>query len=241
MLVARVLSALLAAGVSLGLALASAGFWEPRRSDLLWLLLLAAAVAFVGSSATAVREFRAPRAERHRTEAATVLWVAFDDISDLTGIQGRSLGIAAYRLRRRTWVPWRQELVTIHRVRVRDRTTATTVRWAPGKGVLGLAVSRGEFTALDVAAAWAPLAGCSQGEWEAQPDDVRLGLTHREFQQLAGKHGTVVAAPIIGPDGDVRGCVVVDAPTGYAPELTTLDVQRLLADTALSIDRAVLS
>lgn len=111
----------------------------------------------------------------------------------------------------------RLKAVAIRPVRYKRNTSG--LRWRLGMGVIGTALQDNTRLAIDVDAAWAPLRGCTKDEWDAQPDDVRQGLTHEEFRTaVAGTPGSadpagqfVLAVPVWRGSKPV-GVVALDTP-----------------------------
>ncbi|HSX69054.1 hypothetical protein [Nocardioides sp.] len=243
-LLLRIVAALAAALVAVVVGLQSAGVWTPGKGWAIRLVVLAAVLAFLSTTATAVREYLAPKAERRREDAGQVLRTAFWEIWAATKVSPLDLGIAAYEVHRPlwNWPPRAKQMQRIYRERARNRMNTSGVSWAPGKGVIGYAVERQSFVGLDVDAAWSHLANASEATWLAQSDDVRLGLSFEEFKKLQGKHGVVVAMPIIDDDrgGRVVGCVALDGPAGSSAKLESTKVQRILGDASAALHRSVL-
>lgn len=242
-LLVKVFAAICATGVTVAAALYAAEIWTPKKAHLIWWLCLASAVPLVSSVVTAVREFLEPRRANRRETVAQLLRVAFFQVWRATRVQPEEIGIAAYRMKRRWWClpPFGKfRLERLYRDRARNRMNTSGVKWAPGKGVIGLAVSDKQFVASDLGAAWAGLSNCSKTAWEAESDETRQGLSHDEFLKLQDKHGAVVAMPILDDDGNVLGCVAVDGPEGSFAKLTKVEVQRHLADAAVAVYLSVL-
>lgn len=151
----------------------------------------------------------------------------------------------------------RLRLVRVVRERASRRPSTSGVVWRPGKGVIGLCVATGDVVGQDVGADTAPWvgAGTSAGghgasvaggvvdRWTLVPEDVRGSFTRAEFDALAGRYGTVLAAPLIDDGGTgsaVVGCVSLDGPHGSFELLWSPDVRSALAQAAETLRRLVL-
>lgn len=238
---AKVLTAVAAAAVGAGLALQGAGVWSPHRTVVVSLVVAAAVLAAGSTTGTAVAEFRARRLGARRDLAdVTLTGTAWAIVDAVGGIDYRDLGLAAYRVQRVWWEPWRKRLHRIHRVRAQFRPVASKVRWAPGKGVIGACVSQGQVVAQDVRADYDAIWPCTEDEWDTVvPAEVR-GLTFAEFLDVREKYDVVVATPVLDDSGPVTtavGCVALDGPAGSLDRLTADDVLGLLDSTAQSLLR----
>ncbi len=228
-LVAKISIAVLAAAVTAALGLRGVGLWDPSSTVLVALVVATAVLAAGSTAATAVSEWRSRRLGARREAADVVLNAAAWAIVDATGLDYRDLGLAAYRTERVWWAPGRHRLRRVHRVRAKRRPTASRVKWAPGKGVIGQCVERGQLVAQDVRADYEAVWPCDQQEWDVVvPPEVRNGLTFEEFLDVREKYDVVVATPVLddsGPGTRVVGCVALDGPAG---SLTTLMVDEVL-------------
>jgi len=230
-LAVKVLVALVAATVSVLLALDARHVISLARSSAVTAVVLAAALAAGSTVASAIAEWRRQRTSGLDAERDVVLSATGWAIVDMVGLDYRDLGLAVYSVGREAWRPWRQTLMRVHRVRARRRPATSTVRWAPGKGVIGACVSRGEVVAQDLHAAYDALGSVTEEQWLALPEDVRLDLSWAEMEDVRGKYGVVVATPVIddsGARGRVVGCVALDGPPGTLEELGRDDVLGLL-------------
>ncbi len=239
-LAVKVLAAVVAAALTAALSLRSTEVWTPSERTVVAMVVLLAVLAAASTAGGAVEEWRARRVGARRDAADVILDAAAWAVVDTTGLDYRDLGLAAYRVQRSLWVPWRQRLHRVHRVRAKRRPAASGVRWAPGKGVIGACVQRGQVVAVDVAADYAAIWPCTREEWETGvvPDEIRLGLTWSEFQDVRDKYDVVVATPILDTTGAgtrVVGCVALDGPDGSLPLLARDDVLDLLDSAATSL------
>ncbi len=230
-LAVKVLVALVAAAVTVLLALDGRHVISLPRPSAVAAVVLAAALAAGSTVASAVSEWRRQRASSLEAERDVVLSATGWAIVDMVDLDYRDLGLAVYSVGREVWRPWRPTLTRTHRVRARRRPAASTVRWAPGKGVIGTCVSRGQVVAQDLHAAYDELGPVTQTQWLGLPDDVRLGLSWAEMEDVRDKYGVVVATPVIddrGSRGKVVGCVALDGPPGTLEDLGRDDVLGLL-------------
>lgn len=233
-LVAKIGAAVLAGLVAVGLGLDSADAWDPSAGIVVGLVVLAAVLAAGSTIASAVAEWRRRQLGARREQAeillTATLWAVVDlSAQSTTGaVDYRDLGIAAYRVRRIRWRSGQERLDRVHRVRARHRPASSRIDWAPGKGVIGVCVQRGEQVAQDVGAIGAALWPCTQEEWDTiVPADAKLGLTYQEFVDVHAKYEVVVATPIIddaSTSSRVVGCVALDGPEGSLATLTAQPV-----------------
>lgn len=112
-----------------------------------------------------------------------------------------------------------QYLDRLTRVRlVSDVPRTTGVDWTKGKGVIGQVWVTGRPVILDGAA------------WDAQvrlPGGDTSGFTRDEVEQVRGKYGCIVAAPIV--DGDVTiGVVSLNGPPGSYPALLAAAADKIV-------------
>jgi len=207
------------------------------------LVAIAAVLAFVSSAVAAVGDWRRQRAEARRDDVGFALRVAGFAIQDLTGIDIRELGLAAYVLRRSPLPPRREILARVHRERAARRPAASGIVWRPGMGVIGECVRSQEAVGQDVGADQAPYAEIDRARWAGVPDHVKAGLTFEEFSLVVGKYHVVVAVPIIderGARARAVGCVALDGPEGSYPALWTPDVRDALISAATTLRQYVL-
>jgi hypothetical protein len=203
----------------------------------------AAALAFVATAGSAVREYRTPRrAESSENLRYAVRQLAFS-IAETTMIDVRDLGLAVYVVRRSRLLPWRRRLDRVLRERSVRRPSVSRVVWRPGKGVIGRCVANGRDVAQDVGADMARWRGVSRQEWESRvPDDVRAGFSYEEFVDMQGRYHVVVATPILDDTARVTrvvGCLALDGPEGSYEDLAADDVRAAMAAIAPTI-RALL-
>ena len=230
-LVVKVLVALLAAGVFGLLGLQARGVISLARYQVATMVVVAAVLAAGSSAAAAVGEWRHRRDAAHAADTEVLLAATLWAIVDLVRLDYRDLGLAVYRVGRERAPPWRRRLVRVHRVRARRRPAASGVRWAPGKGVIGACVARGQVVAQDLRAAYAAMGTVTRAEWDVLPADVRLGLSFDELLDVRDKYDVVVATPVIDDSGDrsrIVGCVALDGPAGTLDDLGGDDVLGLL-------------
>jgi hypothetical protein len=243
-LTASIAAAVVAAAASALLALSSARVVPLTRGQLVTAIVLVAVLAAGSTSAQAISQWRARRLGARREAADVVLDAAVWAVVDSTGIDYRDLGLAAYRVQRAWPTPWRSRLRRVHRVRAKRRPTASDVRWAPGKGVIGACVARAQVVAQDVGADYAAVWPCTREEWETGvvPEEVRLGLGYEEFLDVQGKYDVVVATPVLDDSHPattrVSGCVALDGPAGSLDRLSTDEVLALLDSAARMLEAA---
>jgi len=246
--VGKVITAVGAGALTVGLALSSAGVWKASDEAVLLLSLIAAVVAFLSSAGAAWADYRGRRKKQLEAHVTTHVRAAFWNVYDVSKgqISPKDLGIAVYLLawdhpRLRSCRPyWRpRRLQRLHRERPRHHNESTGLIWRPGKGVIGACVAQSGISYTDVGGDWQPHVGATRSEWDALEHKLTQGLSYAEFRSLVdgGKRlGVVIASPIL-KDGRAVGCVSVDGPTGpVAYELLCgQQVKDHLADTAIAI------
>jgi hypothetical protein len=237
---AKTVAALLAAAAGAVLALNGARIIHVSTAVLLACVVTSAALAAFATIGSAWGEWRGRRLAERRELAAISLeaaaWAIVDQVGG--GLDYRDLGVAAYRIRRRWWWPFRAQLARVERVRPSRRPVASRVSWQPGKGVIGACVAKGEVVAVDVAQMYRDLGSPTEDEWETVPPEIRQGLSYDEYLDVRDKYAVVVAAPIIddaGPSASVVGCVALDGPEGRFAELQSDEVLGLLNSTAATL------
>nr|WP_284290105.1 hypothetical protein [Angustibacter aerolatus] len=249
MLVLKVVAALVAAVAAVALGLHASGVLTLSGTQRVAAVVASAVLAAVSTVAVAVRDWRERRAglvrERVDDVLDGVLWAVVDLLvtrPEVGRLDVRDLGVAAYRLERPWWAPWRPRLRRVHRVRARHRPTAASVDWVPGKGVVGRCVAQRRVVAQDLGAVDEATRGCTREQWDAMPDDVRLGLDFDEHLAVRGRYGVVVAAPVIDDRravARVSGCIALDGPSGCLAALRSDDVVGVLESAGALLLRQV--
>lgn len=235
--VAKTVSALLAAVAGIVLALAGAEIVTVSSRVLVACIVVSAALAALATIGGAWGEWRKRRLGQSRDLVEMTLNAAVWAIVDHVGprLDYRDLGLAAYRMEKRWWWPFRPRLRRLHRVRPSRRPVTSDVRWEPGKGVIGTCISQGAVVASDLTQMYRDLGQPSREEWASLPEDVRQGLSYEEYLDVRDKYAVVVASPIIddtGATSRVVGCVALDGPDGLFAELTSDEVLGLLNSAA---------
>jgi hypothetical protein len=235
----KLLAALLALAAAAIVVLDQTGVWPVRPAVRAGAGLAAAALAFLGSTASAIGEHREQKriaSTEHLRYALRTLAFA---VAETTRIDVRELGLAVYVVRVDWPTPWRRRLDRVVRERSVHRPTAARVEWRPGKGVIGRCVATGTDVAQDVAADMAPWEDATREDWDLRiPAEVKAGFTFEEFQQMHGRYHVVVATPILDDTGratSVVGCLALDGPAGSYDELAADDVRAAMAALAPTI------
>lgn len=251
-LVAAVAAAAVAALTATLLGLTQLELVNPSLAVRAAAVAVSALLAFVSTTLGAVAAWRRRRDAALHERVSFVLRSVAYTVQDLTDLDTRELGLALYLLRADRWPPGaalanllgallpgrradRLRLVRVVRERASRRPTASGVIWRPGKGVIGLCVSTGEVVGQDVAALTGAWRAVPRERWQAVPESVRDGFSWGEFRSLAGKYGSVLAAPLIqdaATGSEVIGCVSLDGPDSSFGLLWTPDVRSALAQAA---------
>ena len=238
----RVLVAVASCAAALAIALHETGVWEASARQQLAVAGAVALLALGSSVGAALDELQAQRSADRREKVAFILEALGFGVQDVTGIDFRDLGLAAYVLQR-PLLRREERLVRLHRVRPRASPGVSGVDWQSGKGVIGMCVVEGRDIGYDVSELDADIAGTSREQWAALPDDERLGLTYDEWLLLREKFGVVVATPIVSERSGratTIGCVALDGPAGRLDDLFSDDVRAQLQSAATSLVRVVL-
>ena len=204
--------------------------------------MVAVLISLVGSLSSIVSQYRRGVRERRRDMLRALLQPVVLRIQDLTGIDVRDLGLAAYVLQRPGWWrwPWQPRLRRMYRVRPKI-AAMSHVDWRPGKGVIGSCVERGQDVAEDVAALDDLLKDETRETWDSSRAH---GLTYDEWLDTRGKYGVILATPILGEDPSgsaVLGALVLEGPAGAFTTIVTDEVRSELASVADQITANVLS
>lgn len=238
---AKVLAALLTATAAVALAGQESGMWRLADATRFWAAMVAILVGLVGSLSSIAGQRASARRERRRDRLRALMQPVALRVQDLTGIDVRDLGLAAYALEQPGWWwwPWQPRLRRMYRVRPKI-AAVSHVDWRPGKGVMGVCVDQGQDVAEDIAALDDSLRGESRAGWD--PSRVH-GLSYDEWLDTRGKYGVILATPILGEDpsgSTVIGVLVLDGPAGSFATIVTDEVRAELASVADQIAANVL-
>ena len=241
---AKTLAAVLAALAGAVLALNGARIVAAPVKLLIGCVVTSTALAALATIGSAWGEWRRRRLGARRDlvelELTATAWAIVDQVGG--AVDYRDLGLAVYGVRRPWWWPFGTRLQRRYRVQASRRPTASHVRWAAGKGVIGTCVSKGEVVSVDLAKMYAALGEITEEEWADVPGDVRLGLSWAEYLDVRDKYAVVVASPLIddsGPRAAVVGCLALDGPVGSYAALTTAEVLGLLNSRAQGLPYGV--
>lgn len=240
---AKVVGAALIAISATALAGDELEFWKLSPGWKFGYIVTPISLGLMGSVGSAITQVKRVRFEERKHQTRFILQTASFRIQDLTGIDTRDLGIAAYATVRWGWClwPWQERLRPLDRVRPKQ-SAASGVRWRPGVGIVGQCVKHGKDVMEDLDEFDSRFAGVSKGRRQRMKEDDRLGLAYEEFMKLKGKFGVVMASPIIDPkDSSVLGCVSLDGPAGSGTQLFEIAVRKVLAAAADEVAYHVLS
>lgn len=204
--------------IPLGLALAqavaiyfsrTAGQGTPELTRSVWAL---ATLAFL-SPAFGAWAARSGRLENFRKDAQITLLKNLPRIAAALAVKPEEIGMSAFLVRRRWPKFWAKHQERQARVRLRPGPPSGT-RWSRGKGVIGRL-----WEQPGVVQVWPPDPAILKQhkndlpeEWEMAPDDLRMGLSHQEWQALRRYDGVVAIALNKNPDHvpRYRGCVTLE-------------------------------
>lgn len=108
----------------------------------------------------------------------------------------------------------RPPLVRVAMSPIHRRGSSSGLKWRVGMGVIGTSLQSTQALLLDVDDLWKDLRSCSQQEWEAQDDSVRLGLTYEQFIRLCPSDSryplgpTILAVPYFSGDRPAGVCAL---------------------------------
>jgi hypothetical protein len=201
----------------------------------------AAVLAFLEALRASLQQLAVERAKDVQEQFDEIL-VELENACALNGLPSRTYhcGITVWQLQKITRGDRKQgenrprlKTVAIRTVRYKRRTSG--LRWRLGMGVIGMALKDNTRLAVDVDEAWKPLRNCGAATWDAQPAEVRQGLSYAEFQTaVSGAAGSdepagqfVLAVPVWKADKPV-GVVALDTPPEMAPAARESRVPDLL-------------
>ena len=189
----------------------------------------AALLAFLEALRASLQQTAVER-DKDVQEQFDEILVELENACALAGLPSRTYhcGITVWKLRKLTRRERkageqrpRLKTVAIRTVRYKRRTSG--LRWRLGMGVIGLSLKDNTRMAVDVDEAWRALRECGAESWDAQPAEVKQGLTYAEFQTaVSGVPGSddaagqfVLAVPIWKADKPL-GVVALDTPPEMA-------------------------
>jgi hypothetical protein len=239
---AKVLAAALTAVAAIALVGQETDQWHLSPRERFWAAIVGVLIGFIGSISSIGGQRASAREERRRDKLRALLQPVALRLQDLTRIDVRDLGLAAYALRRGGWWlwPWQPRLRRMYRVRPKI-AAVSHVDWRPGKGVMGACVAQGQDVAEDIAALEDLLKDETRASWDSSR---AYGLNYDEFLDTRGKYGVILATPILGNDAggsSVVGVLVLDGPAGAFGKIVTDEVRAELASVADQIAANVIS
>jgi hypothetical protein len=237
-----VLAALITAGAAIALAGQQSGRWRLSEDQQFWASLVVVLIGLIGSLSSIAGQRAHARQERRRDRLRALLQPVALRVQDLTGIDVRDLGLAAYEVQRFGWWrwPWQPRLRRLYRVRPKI-AAVSHVDWRPGKGVMGACVEQGQDIAEDIAALEETLKDLTLVTWDSAH---AYGLTYREWLDTHGKYGVILATPILSEQAGgstVAGVLVLDGPAGSFDTIVTDEIRSELASVADQIAANILA
>ncbi len=133
----------------------------------------------------------------------------------------RPLGASAWVVT--PWWPF-QRLKRIAHERVNETPGPSQVRWTKGKGVIGHCWAMGREQTVNTGAFDQAHARCTREEWDRLDVKTRRGMTYKDYRQVRGKYGTVIAVPMFDQQERMIGVVALDSPVGFHEHLSTPSV-----------------
>jgi hypothetical protein len=188
--------------------------WEIRG------ILIVGTVSVVTAFAPLVRIYTIERFDKHRERVAVALrglpWAVHESTKGRVPVP--PLGASAWVIR--GWGPFRH-LRRIGRERVNDTPGPSNILWTKGKGVIGRTWQTGQVECANTGAFDTQYGQHQQAEWDRLDHDARGGLSYKEYVQIRGKYGTVIAVPMVNRrDGQLLGVVALDGPPGCHEDLS---------------------
>ena len=222
-------------GTLSALGLAYQTRWWTPPTLLLHIMLVASALSgAVGTIDAALQERTYKRVEKQREAIAIHMTNLANLLSKVPGLNIDEIGIAVYVT---TWRPlrfWKRSLIRVRRDRRKFRPTVSGVRWAAGKGAVGICVKTAQEATVNAQELDALWASKTRSQWRRLPFATRAGLTWRDMNRLHGKYDLVHAVPLLGGKRAI-GCIAIDAPIGALGVIDNDDVARYLSDAAEAI------
>ncbi|MGW1515733.1 hypothetical protein [Streptomyces sp. NPDC002287] len=240
---AKIVGAIIIAGAGVAYAGDEMERWKLSPGWKFTCAMVPLAVALIGTVASAISQVKRVRLDKRRDDIKFTLSATGFEIQDITGIDSRNLGLAAYHVDKwGPWVwPWQERLERLVRVRPKQ-TGVSGVRWRPGVGIVGQCVEQGKDICEDLSVFDSQLQNVTRQQWESLPREDRMGLTYGEYLSVRGKFGAVLASPIIDRNGSgVLGCVSVDGPSMAFVHFSGQQVREALAAAADELAQHVFS
>lgn len=201
-----------AALATLYLGLVHENVWKATEAEKVAAFVVVAAVAILSALARPIRVFVTGRQEVQRRKVETTLRGLLFAVHKLTDreVDLEPLGASAWFVAGRWW--W-QRLHREARERFKDTPGPSEIKWTKGKGVIGQCWDQRTPQVHNALQWFRSHQNKTPAEWEQLPPEQRLGLSHREFQEIGPKYGTVIAVPMYRDDA-VVGVITLDAPSG---------------------------
>lgn len=150
----------------------------------------------------------------------------FEALTEL-GFNHLQFGISVFRVRRSPRPPFQLIQARIYRLRLTYNPRPTSIKWTPGKGLLGQCWAERKPVHLDHDRFYSGIGASTPREWSALPPETRQGMTFEEFQQVRA-YKFVRAWPLIDERGRYRGCMVVQVDPSLRSRLFDTDVVRVV-------------
>ncbi|MGW0252684.1 hypothetical protein ACWDYH_39280 [Nocardia goodfellowii] len=135
----------------------------------------------------------------------------------IDGFQFEDLGLHAWQVKRPWWLVGGKRLHRVATYRLGGNVVLRKFEPRRGQGVVGMCWKLNAETAFNVEALASTVQ--SEGAFNAvratDGDAAVMGLSWSEFQQIRHR-GAVFASPIRDNNNNFRGCMSVDAKSGYA-------------------------
>jgi hypothetical protein len=226
---------------SAGLALHGAGIYHATRNQVVTMVAGVAVTSLIGAARASWWEHTAQRRSNFRGSVAEILRGAAVTTAEATGKKVPSVGASAFVVARGGFLWQREYLKRIGRERFNSFPPPSQVVWTLGKGVIGRCWAERKPVAKDFTKIAKRHRGCSREQFEKLKDDVRLGLTYDEWNEMIGKYGVVLAVPITASaiDGKIIGVLALDLQEGTEHEITHNEVRKIAYDAAASLAKII--
>jgi len=199
----------------LGVAAAVAALTQklcPQARVVFWATVTVAAVS-IASSALAFWSGRIAAKAKAHDDALRALHEALVRLVAKLNVPFDDLGLHVYRRRRTLRCQLGYEHVRIVRLRLDSSIAPSGVIWKEGKGLLGQLAKNFTAPIYWSRELYEPYRDCTVAEWDALPAELRIELSHADWQ-AAKRHAGVVAVPIVffrsGKPARYLGCVTLD-------------------------------
>lgn len=164
-------------------------------------------------------------------DAHTAMLVALTNIVDFTGVPASDIRLSAFRIGRRWWSFWIKRQSRFARVGLASYPPPRIGRNF-AIGVVGECWKR-KCSTFFLRKGNSAFSG--EAEWSKAPEEVRMGMSFREWKETRDRFALIMAVPVQGGERYL-GCVSLDTFSDkHASKLRQDKVWNFLADAAITI------